>query len=92
MTYSTAQLKAAHKHCSRNRDAINKSAVCGCFYCLQTFTAGEVRKYTHPEDALCPRCGIDSVLADESGLPMTQPFLQAMYDYWFESETQADSN
>jgi len=86
MTTSLEQLKAAHKHCSRNRDAIQKSALCGCFYCLETFPAVEVLKYTYPEDALCPKCGIDSVLADQSGLPLTREFLTAMYDHWFECE------
>jgi hypothetical protein len=84
MTYSQEQLEAAHKHCSRNRDAIQNSALCGCFYCCTTFAASEVKEYTSPEDALCPKCGIDSVLADKSGYPIEGPFLEAMYEVWFE--------
>lgn len=90
MTYSQEQLQAAHKHASRNRNAIQQSALCGCFYCCQTFAANEVQEYTSPEDALCPKCGIDSVLADRSGHPITGPFLAAMYDYWFEGDVKAD--
>jgi len=91
MTYSQEQLKAAHKHCSRNRDAIQKSALCGCFYCCQTFPSTEVQEYTYPEDALCPKCGIDSVLADSSGHPITGQFLTAMYDMWFETDVTVKS-
>jgi len=91
MTNFQEQLKAAHKHCSRNRDAIQKSTVCGCFYCLKTFPATEVTTYTYPEDALCPKCGIDSVLAERSGLPITGQFLAAMYEMWFETETTVES-
>ncbi len=91
MTYSQEQLKAAHKHCSRNRDAIQTSALCGCFYCCQTFPATEVKEYTYPEDALCPKCGIDSVLADSSGTPISEPFLNAMYQLWFETEIEVQA-
>jgi hypothetical protein len=90
MTYSKEQLKAAHKHCSRNHDAINNSTVCGCFYCCQTFPATEVQKYTYPDDALCPKCGIDSVLADQSGLTLDKAFLEAMYQYWFDTDAEAE--
>jgi hypothetical protein len=34
--------------------------------------------------ALCPRCGIDSVLADASGYPVTDgTFLERMQEHWF---------
>ena len=33
--------------------------------------------------ALCPKCGIDSVLGDKSGYPMEKDFLQAMNKVWF---------
>ncbi len=91
MTYTQEQLKAAHKHCSRNHEAIQESALCGCFYCCQTFPADQVQKYTSPHDALCPKCGIDSVLADKSGLPLDAAFLEAMYEYWFENETAVET-
>jgi hypothetical protein len=33
--------------------------------------------------AVCPYCGIDSVIGESSGYPITKEFLQEMYDYWF---------
>jgi hypothetical protein len=33
--------------------------------------------------ALCPRCGIDSVIGSESGYPVTEACLRAMHARWF---------
>lgn len=33
--------------------------------------------------ALCPYCGIDSVIGESSGYPITKEFLEKMKDYWF---------
>ena len=33
--------------------------------------------------AICPRCGIDSVLGDRSGFPISAEFLSEMQRYWF---------
>ena len=33
--------------------------------------------------ALCPSCGIDSVIGDASGFPITEEFLVAMEARWF---------
>ena len=86
MTYSKELLTQAHKHCTNNRDAINASTVCGCFYCEATYSPSEVREYVcGGKDAVCPKCGIDSVLADSS-LEITGPFLRAMYDRWFSDD------
>ena len=86
MTFTTEQLTAAHKHCSRNKEAISKSTLCACFYCEQVYPAAAVEKYTYPQDALCPKCGIDSVLADADGEELTEArFLKAMYEHWFEA-------
>jgi Zn finger protein HypA/HybF involved in hydrogenase expression len=83
MTYSKELLTNAHKHCRNNRKDIAVSAECGCFYCRQVYPAVEVTKYTNLVDAICPKCGIDSVLADGSGLEVSVPFLSAMSDRWF---------
>lgn len=36
------------------------------------------------ETALCPKCGIDSVIGDSSGYDMTPALLHAMHEFWFE--------
>jgi len=35
------------------------------------------------ETAICPRCSIDSVIGDASGLPVTKEFLKEMNKHWF---------
>ena len=32
---------------------------------------------------LCPYCGIDSVIGESSGYPITKEFLEKMRNYWF---------
>ncbi len=85
MTWSEADLKTAHKHSSRHRAEIARSAVCGCFYCLATFGSAEIEEWwDEGKCATCPRCGIDSVIGDASGYPVADPaFLAAMHDVWF---------
>jgi hypothetical protein len=84
----------AHRHCALHADEIRRSAVCGCFYCQSTFAPTEILEWIDDRNvgegrtgrtALCPKCGIDSVLGDASGFPMTREFLDAMHARWFGS-------
>ena len=92
MTFSEDAIKAAHKHSSRHRRELIKSDECGCFYCGSVFALNEVRDWLsgvvddldEEDTALCPRCGIDSVIGDNSGYPVANSkFLAAMRAYWF---------
>jgi len=72
----------------RNRSRIAAASRCGCFHCHAVFPGSEVQDWTDDgQTALCPRCGIDAVLADvtdtetlrelhrcrfEVGIPLTQ--------------------
>lgn len=86
MSFDEAFIRAAHKHCTYNRDAIRGSQSCGCFYCEGSYSASLVDEVLDEGTALCPQCGIDSVLPDLSGLPVTDPaFLFAMHGLWFGS-------
>jgi hypothetical protein len=78
----------AHKKSCRNRDEINVSSLCGCFYCLGTFAPAEVVDWVDEKGgmgatALCPMCGIDSVIGSASGFPITEDFLKRMNERWF---------
>lgn len=59
--------------------------MCGCFFCEETFSPTEITEWIDKADtALCPKCGINSVIGDASGLPVSGPtFLREMHDYWF---------
>ena len=77
-------VRAAHDHCSGHRAEVTSSDVCGCFYCEKTFPSSEITDWTDAgKTALCPRCGIDSVIGSKSGYPTTPEFLQEMNLYWF---------
>ncbi len=98
---ATFDLNAAHKHSSRHRDEIARSEVVGCFYCMETFSPADISEWIDgpggAATALCPKCGIDSVIGSASGLPARDPtFLNEMNLHWFgsvdESLWDADGN
>lgn len=86
--FSCAYLHAAHDACTSNQKQLERSTVCGCFYCCQTHSPELIdweEAIMDPEGltAMCPLCGIDSVIGDASGYPITREFLEAMYHVWF---------
>jgi len=73
----------AHDSASYHRVELEVSTVCGCFYCLRMFPPSEILEWIDGQQtAICPFCGIDSVLGDAS-LPITEEFLKAMEQHWF---------
>jgi hypothetical protein len=79
-----ADVREAHEHCSKHRPEIIGSETCGCFYCLEIFTASEIEDWVDDgQTALCAKCGIDSVIGSASGFPVTKEFLQEMHKFWF---------
>jgi hypothetical protein len=90
------QLHAAHSKSSNHRADIEASLICGCYYCRTIFEPSEIAEWVdRPDDpatgqpveagqtALCPHCGVDSVIGAQSGYPITPEFLAAMHQYWF---------
>ena len=76
-------LEEVHKLCIYNRDAINESTLCGCFFCIHVFEPSEIESWTDDGlTALCPRCDIDSVLPD-SQLEITEDLLVQMCEKYF---------
>ncbi len=78
----------AHKVSVHHRAQIEKSVQCGCFHCLGIFAPKRIDEWTDFEGdqgqtALCPRCGVDSVIGDASGYSVTTKFLTEMKRYWF---------
>lgn len=80
-----SKVDKAHPHCSKHKAEVQSSRVCGCFYCLKTFPPSDIKEWIdRGETALCPKCGIDSVIGSGSGFPITDPkFLRRMHDRWF---------
>ncbi|EIJ78027.1 hypothetical protein PB1_10694 [Bacillus methanolicus PB1] len=76
--------KKAHRFSLHNRKDLEKDTICGCFYCLKIFSPAEITEWWDDEDtAVCPHCGIDSVIGKSSGFPITRMFLKGMHMEWF---------
>lgn len=75
----------AHKFSINNREELQKDKKCGCFYCLKIFDPKEIVFWIEDTSgtAVCPYCGIDSVIGEYSGCPITKEFLTKMQKYWF---------
>lgn len=80
----------AHKYSNNHKKQLKKDKVCGCFYCLEIFSPSEIKEWIvhlNPCDrkgtAICPYCGIDAVIGESSGYPITKEFLEKMSKYWF---------
>ena len=75
----------AHKYSSNHKAELLNDPICGCFYCIQVFSPQEITEWV--EDihgtALCPYCGIDSIIGESSGYQINTEFLQQMYNHWF---------
>ena len=43
-----------------------KSLKCGCYYCISRFSKQDIEQWVDDgQTALCPFCGIDSVIGDD---------------------------
>lgn len=77
-------LAYAHQLCESNREKLMSAQVCGCFYCMRIFDPKEiVWEDEMDHTAMCPYCGIDSVLPESATLPITKPLLKKMHEFWF---------
>ncbi len=85
-------LRTAHEAARFNREILARDSKCGCFYCLRVFSPSEIEEWCPELDdgeevtAICPYCGIDSVIGESSGFPITQDFMQSMNRRWFGKE------
>lgn len=75
----------AHKFSAHHREMLERDSLCGCFSCLAIFHPSEIDTWydDRGETAACPFCGIDSVIGESSGYPVTREFLKMMKNYWF---------
>ena len=75
---------SAHILCTKNRDLLEKSPKCGCFYCESVYDPSEIKNWIDGRTtAMCAKCGIDSVIPETEDYPLTTEFLKKMHDYWF---------
>lgn len=76
---SEQELIDLHSHSFKNKETLRQKSVAGCFCCCKVFPTSAIKEYTDEGDtAICPNCGIDSVL-DEVG----ENLLFQMNQRWF---------
>jgi hypothetical protein len=79
----------AHNHSIRHYNELKQSDLCGCFYCCKTFKFSQITDWVKDSEeeaeqtALCPFCGIDSIIGSKSGYPIEKKFLKQMKKKWF---------
>lgn len=82
-------LEEANKHSLFHREEILQSEVCGCFRCLAIFAPKDITAWEYEQKgvsttALCPNCGLDTVIGSASGYPINDDFLMQMHERWFD--------
>ena len=78
------ELIKLHKCAINNRQQIKVADTCGCFYCKQIFYAGDVTEWTDDGNtAICPHCGVDSVICNEKDYVVTPEDLELLNKYYF---------
>ena len=87
-TITIPELNVFYTHSIRNEEAILKSDFCGCFHCISIFPVADVKSSEMMVEkdgfktAICPICGIDSVIGDAS-VEITAELLETMNEYFF---------
>lgn len=86
---NTPDYVAAHAFSGNHKPELQRDRICGCFYCLKIFSPSEIEEWLIEDNrvdkrgtAICPHCGIDSVIGESSGYPITKEFLQKMHARW----------
>lgn len=75
---------------SLHRAEIEAIAICGCFFCERVYKPSEIVEWTDRrsddgpgQTALCPYCGIDSVIGSGSGNAITPDLLSRLRKAYF---------
>ncbi|MBQ1900071.1 MAG: hypothetical protein II153_04120 [Erysipelotrichaceae bacterium] len=85
--YSQCDLYKARSYIFDNREEIQRSELCGCYFCEKMFFPYEVKDFVEDEDgktsALCPYCRSLAVISDASGYRIDRKLLHAMNTRWY---------
>lgn len=83
----------ASKVSFENWFSVKNSKMCGCYYCRSIFPSSEITdddwiQDRHGRTVLCPKCHIDSVIGDASGIPIREDVLEELYQKYFEPDNE----
>jgi hypothetical protein len=62
LSSAPSYLAYLHKRSTNNKGILTLRPKCGCFYCLKVMASNDIHKFTDDNTAVCPHCGIDSIL------------------------------
>ncbi len=85
MKYTKEYIESVHQYSSNHQKELNEYNLCGCFYCCQTYPTNEIKEWIEDQNdntAICPKCGIDSVLSEKHPISDSE-FMDQMNTYWF---------
>lgn len=78
------RLKTIWNECAHHREKLLAKATCGCFYCKTIFDPLEITNWCDKgQTAICPHCGIDSVLPEDCGAELNEKLLSDMNKIYF---------
>lgn len=83
---SSHSLESVYKHSKNNKQEIEKSDTCGCFYCRELFIPKEIEDWVKDDKgdtALCPYCKIDAIIANASGFDVNKKLLEDLHKRYF---------
>ena len=86
--YDCYSFDRARSYNHYHRADLENDNVCGCYYCETIFSPTEIEEWCceSPRDegvtAICPHCGIDSVIGESSGYQITPELLKSMHKYF----------
>ena len=90
MKHSKEELIKAHDFCNGHMKQLKADKVCGCVFCGKIYSPSEIENWLISDNdcdregtAFCPYCGIDCVIGESSGYPITEEFLYEMHQQWF---------
>ena len=73
------ELLKLHKCATENRQELEKTDKCGCFYCKNIYNPQEIKEWCdNQQTAICPYCGVDSVIVNPA-----QEDLEILNKYYF---------
>ena len=80
-----SDLIKAHRSTFNNCYSLFVEQECVCVYCKERFSSSEIVDFSLSSKgtALCPYCGIDSVVGEFSGYDLSDNFIKAMHEYFF---------
>lgn len=73
--------KELHRKTRLHKSKLYEDRVCGCFSCLEVFSVDSIEEWTDEgKTALCPKCGVDAVLA---GSYVSATVLETLHSLFF---------